>query len=54
MLGLLIILVIALLLFGGMGYGYRSTWGNYYTGGTGLLGGLVLLLLILFLIGAIK
>lgn len=54
MLGLLIILVIALLLFGGVGYGYRSTWGNYYTGGTGLLGALVLLLLILFLIGAIK
>jgi hypothetical protein len=39
-LGLLIVLIIVLLLFGGFGYGYRDRWGGYYTGGTGLLGGL--------------
>ena len=54
MLGLLIILIIALLLFGGIGYGYRSSWGNYYAGGTGLLGALVLILIILFLLGVLR
>jgi hypothetical protein len=54
MLGLLIILIIALVLFGGIGYGYRSSWGNYYTGGTGVLGALVLLLVVLFLLGVLK
>jgi hypothetical protein len=54
MLGLLIVLIVVLLLFGGLGYGYRDRWGGYYTGGTGLLGGLVLLLLILFLLGVLK
>ena len=29
MLGLLIILIVALLLFGGIGYGNRASWGNY-------------------------
>jgi hypothetical protein len=54
MLWLLIVLIIALLLFGGIGYGYRSSWGNYYTGGTGLLGAVVVILIILFLLGALK
>ena len=53
MLWLLIVLVVLLLLFGGVGYGYRSSWGNYYTGGTGLLGALVLIFLVLLLLGAI-
>ncbi len=53
MLWLLILLVVLLLLFGGIGYGYRGSWGGYYTGGTGLLGALVLVFLLLLLLGAI-
>lgn len=54
MLWLLIVLVVLLLLFGGIGYGYRGSWGNYYSGGTGLLGALVVIFLVLLLLGAIK
>ena len=54
MLTLLIVLIVALLLFGGLGYGYRDRWGGYYTGGTGLLGLLVVIFLVLVLVGAIK
>jgi hypothetical protein len=54
MLGLRIVLVVLLLLFGGIGYGYRGSWGNYYSGGTGLLGALVVIFLVLLLLGAIK
>lgn len=54
MLWLLIVLVVLLLLFGGVGYGYRDSWGGYYTGGTGLLGALVVIFLVLLLIGAIR
>jgi Protein of unknown function (DUF3309) len=51
---LLIVLIVLFLLFGGVGYGYRDRWGGYYTGGTGLLGLLVVIFLVLLLIGAIK
>ena len=50
---ILIGLIVLLLLFGGLGYGYRSSWGNYYGGGLGLLGLLVVIVLVLWLIGAI-
>lgn len=50
MLTILIILAVLLLLFGGFGYGYRSSWGNYYGGGVGLLG---LILIIVFVIWAL-
>lgn len=53
MLWLLIVLVVLLLLFGGIGYGYRDSWGGMYTGGTGLLGLLVVIFLVLLLLGAI-
>jgi hypothetical protein len=53
MLWLLIVLVVLLLLFGGIGYGNRASWGGYYTGGTGLLGALVVIFLVLLLLGAI-
>jgi hypothetical protein len=53
MLTLLIVLVVLFLLFGGVGYGYRDRWGGYYTGGTGLLGLLVVIFIILLLLGAI-
>jgi hypothetical protein len=51
---LLIILVVLFLLFGGVGYGYRDRWGSYYSGGTGILGALVVIFIILLLLGAIK
>jgi hypothetical protein len=54
MLWLLIVLVVLLLLFGGIGYGYRDSWGGYYSGGTGLLGSLILIFLVLLLLGAIR
>jgi Protein of unknown function (DUF3309) len=54
MLGVLIVLIVLLLVFGGAGYGYRSSWGNYYPGGLGVLGTLVVILLVLWLIGAVK
>lgn len=50
MLTLLIILAVLLLLFGGVGYGRRDAWGNYYGGGVGLLG---LILIIVFVIWAL-
>jgi hypothetical protein len=54
LLTLLIILIVLFLLFGGIGYGYRDRWGGYYTGGTSLLGVLVLLFIILVLLGVIN
>jgi hypothetical protein len=54
MLTLLIALIVLLVLFGGIGYGYRDRWGGYYTGGTGIIGLLVIILLVLWLLGAIR
>jgi hypothetical protein len=51
---ILIAVVVLLLLFGGVGYGYRGSWGNYYGGGLGLLGTLLVIVLVLWLLGAIK
>ena len=53
MLNLLIVLVVGLILFGGVGYGYRDRLGAYYAAGTGLLWLLVGLFLVLVLFGAI-
>jgi hypothetical protein len=46
----LIVIAVLLLLFGGVGYGYRDSWGNYYGGGIGLIG---LILIIVFIIWAL-
>jgi hypothetical protein len=54
MLTLLIALIVLLVLFGGVGYGYRDRWGGYYTGGTSLLGLIVVVLLVLFVLGALR
>jgi len=53
MLWLIIVLAVLLLLFGGFGYGYRSTWGGYYGGGLGILGTILVILLVLWLLGAL-
>jgi hypothetical protein len=48
---ILIAVLVLLLLFGGVGYGYRDRWGGYYGGGTGLIG---LILIVLFIIWAVN
>jgi hypothetical protein len=53
LLTLLIILIVLFLLFGGVGYGYRDSWGGYYTGGTSLLGLLLVIFVLLLLVNAI-
>jgi hypothetical protein len=50
---IIIILAVVLLLFGGVGYGRRDAWGGYYGGGIGILGLILIILLVLFLLGAI-
>jgi hypothetical protein len=51
MLWLLIVVVIVLLAFGGVGYGRRESLGHYYAGGIGLLGAILMVLLVLFVLG---
>lgn len=51
MLWLIIGIVVLLLLFGGLGYGYRDRYGGYYGGGVSLIG---LVLLVLFVIWALN
>ena len=51
MLWILIVVALILLLFGGVGYGNRATWGGYYGGGVSLLG---LILIVLFIIWALN
>ena len=43
---IIIIVCVLLLLFGGVGYGRRDTWGGYYGGGLGFIGVILLVLLI--------
>ncbi len=50
---LLIALVVASLLYGGLGYRYRDRLGAYYASGTSLLGLLVVIFLVLAFVGAI-
>lgn len=50
----IIVLAVVLLLFGGVGYGYRDTWGGYYSGGTGLIGLILIIVFIIWLIGGFK
>lgn len=54
MLLVLIVLIVLLLLVGGGGYRYRSSYPGYYTGGTGILGLLVLLFIVALLLGLIR
>ncbi len=48
---IIIAIVVILLLFGGIGYGRRDAWGNYYGGGIGIIGLILIILLILWLLG---
>jgi len=50
----IIALVVLLLLFGGIGYGYRDSWGGYYSGGTGIIGLILIIVLVIWLIGGFK
>jgi hypothetical protein len=50
----IIVIAVVLLLFGGVGYGYRDTWGGYYSGGTGLIGLILIIVFIIWLIGGFK
>jgi hypothetical protein len=52
MLTWIIIIAVLLLLFGGFGYGSRSS--RYYGGGLGILGTILVVLLILWLVGALR
>ena len=54
MLAWIIVIAVVLLLFGGIGYGYRDTWGGYYSGGTGLIGLILIIVFIIWLIGGFK
>ena len=53
MLWLIIVIGVLLLLFGGFGYGSRSSYGGYYGGGLGILGTILVILLVLWLFGAL-
>jgi hypothetical protein len=50
----IIVIAVLLLLFGGVGYGYRDSWGNYYGGGVGLIGLLLIVLFVIWLIGGFR
>jgi hypothetical protein len=43
-----ILLLVLLLLFGGIGYGNRTTWGNYYGGGIGILGLILIIVIVIW------
>jgi hypothetical protein len=51
---IIIIVAVVLLLFGGVGYGRRSTMGSYYGGGVGIIGVILIILLVLFLLGVLR
>jgi hypothetical protein len=50
----IIVIAVLLLLFGGVGYGYRDSWGNYYGGGVGLIGLILIIVFVIWLIGGFR
>jgi uncharacterized membrane protein len=50
----IIVIAVILLLFGGVGYGYRDSWGNYYGGGIGLIGLILIIVFVIWLIGGFR
>jgi hypothetical protein len=48
---LLIVVIIVLVAFGGVGYRRRESLGGYYAGGIGLLGLILLVMLVLLALG---
>jgi hypothetical protein len=50
----IIVLAVLLLLFGGVGYGYRDSWGNYYGGGVGIVGVILIIVFVIWALGGFK
>jgi len=50
----IVILAVLLVLFGGVGYGYRDSWGSYYRGGVGLVGTILIIVFIIWALGGFK
>ncbi len=50
----IIVIAVILLLFGGVGYGYRDSWGNYYGGGVSLIGLILIIVFVIWLIGGFR
>jgi uncharacterized membrane protein len=50
----IVILAVLLLLFGGVGYGSRASWGNYYGGGVGIIGLILIIVFIIWALGGFK
>ena len=50
---LIILIILAVLFLGGGGYGYSNGWPGHYSGGIGIVGIVVLVLIIALLFGGL-
>ncbi|HET6381739.1 MAG TPA: DUF3309 domain-containing protein [candidate division Zixibacteria bacterium] len=48
MLWIIVAVAVFLLLFGGLGYGYRDRWGRSYDGGVALIGLILVVLVVIW------
>lgn len=54
MIWLIGVVIVVLLLFGGIGSGYRDRFAAGYNGGVSLIGLLLIILVVLFLLGVLR